>query len=244
MNVDIISLENITKRMEFFEVIKKRRSVRKFTNQKVDAEIIDKALDAALKAPNSSNLQPWEFYWIQNPQIKSQIVTACFNQNAAKTAQEIIFVVSRIDRWNKHRKAVINSFLQKGPLPKLVNDYYNKLIPLAYIRDPFFIKDFLFWLGTTIVGVFRPIPRTSFGRGFENVTKSTALACENLMLALTAQGLGSCPMEGFDDVRIKKILGLNRNCHVVMGIGIGYPAENGIYGEQFRVPKEWVVKKV
>ena len=232
--------------MEFFEVIKTRRSVRKFTNQAVEAEKIEKAIEAALLAPNSSNLQPWEFYWIQSSDKKNKIVEACFNQNAARTAQEIIFAVSRIDTWNKHRKAVVEFFLKKGPLPKLVDDYYNKLIPIAYLRDPFFIKDLMVWLVTNLIGFFRPIPRSSLGsaRQFENVTKTTALACENLMLALTAQGLGSCPMEGFDEVRVKKILGLNRHSHVVMGIGIGYPAVNGIYGEQFRVPKDWVVKKV
>ena len=54
--------------MEFFEVIKKRRSVRKFTEQPVDSELIRKALDAALIAPNSSNMQSWEFYWVKDPQ--------------------------------------------------------------------------------------------------------------------------------------------------------------------------------
>ncbi|MCB0357893.1 MAG: nitroreductase family protein, partial [Bdellovibrionales bacterium] len=74
--------------------------------------------------------------------------------------------------------------------------------------------------------------------------KSTDLACENLMLALVAQGLACCPMEGYDEKRIKKVLKLNRHCHVVMGIGIGYEAEQGIYTEQFRIPRELVIKEV
>ncbi len=52
-------------KMEFFEVVRQRRSVRKFTGQKVEEIKIRKSLDAALIAPNSSNMQPWEFYWVR-----------------------------------------------------------------------------------------------------------------------------------------------------------------------------------
>ena len=45
--------------MEFFEVVKARRSVRQYTEEPVPEEVIQKALDAALIAPNSSNLQSW-----------------------------------------------------------------------------------------------------------------------------------------------------------------------------------------
>ena len=51
--------------MDYFDLVRKRRSVRKFLNEKVPEEVITKALKAALLAPNSSNLQPWEFYWVK-----------------------------------------------------------------------------------------------------------------------------------------------------------------------------------
>ena len=47
--------------MEFFEVVKARRSVRKYTSAVVPDLVIQKALDAAVMAPNSSNLQAWNF---------------------------------------------------------------------------------------------------------------------------------------------------------------------------------------
>ncbi len=212
----------------------------------VEPEKIERALDAALLAPNSSNMQPWEFYWIQSQDKKKQLVKACFGQNAASTAQELIFVVSRLDTWRRNRKLILDWVNGLSHPPKILRDYYQTLIPLAYFRDPFFIKDVIFYVATTIVGLFRPVPRSHLGkaRHFEVATKTTALACENLMLALVAQGLACCPMEGFDEVRVKKILKLNRHCHVVMGIGIGYPAPNGLYGSQFRIPRDLVIKRV
>ena len=66
--------------------------------------------------------------------------------------------------------------------------------------------------------IFKPIPRGPIFRHdlFEIVTKTTALACQNFMMALVAEGYDSCPMEGFDHKRVKKILKLNYSSHVVM----------------------------
>jgi nitroreductase len=41
------------------------------------------------------------------------------------------------------------------------------------------------------------------------------------MLAMTAQGYDTCPMEGFDSNRLKKLLGLPRSAVIVMGIAVG-----------------------
>lgn len=47
--------------MEFFEVVNKRRSIRKFTHEPVNKEDILTILHAANWAPSALNLQPWEF---------------------------------------------------------------------------------------------------------------------------------------------------------------------------------------
>ena len=77
---------------------------------------------------------------------------------------------------------------------------------------------------------------------FEIVTKTTALACQNFMMGLVAQGYDSCPMEGFDHKRVKKILSLNRQSHVVMVLGIGKRDPKGIYGERFRIDDDLFIK--
>ena len=64
------------------------------------------------------------------------------------------------------------------------------------------------------------------------------------MLGLVAEGFDSCPMEGFDEKKVKKILNLNRNCHVVMILGIGKAAKDGVYGDRYRIEKNLVIKKV
>ena len=64
------------------------------------------------------------------------------------------------------------------------------------------------------------------------------------MLALVAEGFDSCPMEGFDEKRIKRILNLNWQSSVVMIFGIGEAAENGVYSERFRIDDDLVIKEI
>ena len=52
--------------MELMEAIRTRRSVRKYTDQKVDNSTIEQLLDAAAQAPSASNSQPWAFAVIQD----------------------------------------------------------------------------------------------------------------------------------------------------------------------------------
>jgi nitroreductase len=232
--------------MEFFEAVRARRSVRKFKPEPVPEAAVEKALEAALLAPNSSNIQAWEFYWVRTPAKKEALVKACFSQGAASTAAELIVAVSRVDTWKRNRNLVLEDIKKLPNPPKSALDYYSKVIPLLYLQDPFGLLGVLKWAAFTSIGLFRPMARSPKFRYelFEVVTKSTALACENLMLALASQGYGSCPMEGFDEVRVKKILGLGRKAHVVMVIGVGVPDPAGILPTQFRIPKDLVVFKI
>ena len=54
------------------------------------------------------------------------------------------------------------------------------------------------------------------------------------MLSLRAYGYDSCPMEGIDSARIKKLLGLSSPAEICMVVSAGKRAENGIYGKQLR----------
>jgi iodotyrosine deiodinase len=61
---------------QFYEDIKRRRTVRDFSDRPVPIEIINHCLLAAGTAPNGANLQPWHFAIIRDPQIKSGIRVA------------------------------------------------------------------------------------------------------------------------------------------------------------------------
>ena len=235
------------KNLDFFDLVRQRRSIRKFSNESVPEEIIMKALNAALLAANSSNLQPWEFYWVKDKSKKKDLVKACFSQNAAETAQELIVAVSRIDTWKRNRDLILNDLKKNNKMLPIIEKYYNKVVPISYMHDTIGILGIvkkIISIFMNIIGVFKPMPRGPIFRHdvFEIVTKSTALACQNFMMALVSQGYDSCPMEGFDDKRVKKLLKLNNKSHVVMVLGVGKADPKGIYGERFRINDDLVIK--
>ena len=57
----------------FYELMKRRRSVREFSDRPVDREIIEQCLLAAGTAPNGANMQPWQFVVVSDPATKQQI---------------------------------------------------------------------------------------------------------------------------------------------------------------------------
>ncbi len=228
--------------MDFFEAVERRRSVRRYTSKPVPPEVVERAIDAALLAPNSSNLQTWRFFWVRSPEKKAALVHACLSQGAAATAQELLVVVADRSLWKKTNAAILEIYRKAGG-PKLAFDYYGKLIPLTYgwaILSP------LRWLVIQLIGLFRPIARRPWSPGGvdEVAIKSAALAAENFMLAITAQGFDTCPMEGFDEFRVKKLLKLGCAARVVMVISVGERSEKGVWGQRVRFDRDWFVQKL
>ena len=59
--------------MELKELLLKRRSVRKFTDEPVSDEHISELLQAAMSGPSACNKMPWEFYVVTNPDILTEL---------------------------------------------------------------------------------------------------------------------------------------------------------------------------
>jgi nitroreductase len=230
---------------EFEKVLKSRRSVRVYSEEKVAEADMHKILDSALIAPNSSNLQPWEFHWVKSKESKNKIVEACLSQPAAKTAVELIVCVARTNTWKKHQKMMLELFEHEHKdAPKAAVYYYQKIVPLAYNQGPFGLYFPLKYFATWVRGFFRPTPREPVSLQDMKVwaVKSTALACENIMLTARALGYDSCPMEGYDSKMIRNALSLESDASVVMVISLGKRSEKGVYGTQIRFDRENFIK--
>ena len=229
----------------FRKVVESRRSVRKFTDKAIPADVLDACLDLALLAPNSSNLQPWTFYVVQNPAKKKQLVKACMSQWSARTASELIVCVARLDRIDEMAKRNIQEF-PFPEVPPLVKKYY-KFIPYNYKTGYFNalgnFKKVAFKVARTLD---KQMPVTAFNPADSILwaTKTTALACENLVLALRAYGFDSCMMEGFDEPLVRKTLNLGDQEYPIMVIGAGERAEDGVFFPQYRFDRSLFIQKV
>jgi len=230
--------------MDFFEAVQRRRSIRRFSNLKVPDEVIEKALEAAVWAPNSSNMQTWNFYWAKEDDIRAKLAVACLNQSAARKAQHLIVVTADGRLW-KRSLPFLKTWVNEANAPKEVQLYYGKIVPFTYSYGWFNSFGLMKWLLGRIVGLFKPFPRgPSFRRDVQEVAiKSAALACENFVLAIAAQDFDSCMMEGFDASRVRTVLNLKRSEDIVMVIAVGKATDQGTWAPPFRIPKNLVIHK-
>ena len=232
----------------FDEIIHKRRSNRKFDAEiEVPDEVIKKAIELAILAPNSSNMQLWEFHWIQSKEMLETFVPLCLGQSAAKTAQHMVVFVTRKDKWKSRAKwnlDMVKASIVGEPdkAQKMGMNYYGKIMPLVYMNDPFGFMSLLRRSISFFAGLRKPFVRTGGSANQRvGVHKSCALAAQTFMLSIAAEGFESCPMEGFDAVRVKKALGLPPMAEVNMIISVGKGTDAGIWGERNRVPYDQVV---
>ena len=231
---------------EFEKVIKSRRSIRFFTSEIIPENVIKNSLDNALLAPNSSNLQVWEIYWVKNLNKKKRLVKACLSQAAASTAKELFVFVARPDNWKRNNKLMLDHIKKNNLNSKLLN-YYSKITKIVYSQGLFNIFGLIKKILVTIIGLFRAIPRepTSFSEMKIWSQKSIALACQNFMLSMRAYGYDTCPMEGMDSLKVKKILNLPRKAQISMVIGAGKrDIEKGVTVDQIRFDKNLFIKMV
>ena len=235
------------------EAIGYRRSVRVYKEEAIDPEKVKACIANAVLAPTSSNLQLWEFYQVTDPDIKARIVHACMNQPAARTAQQLVVVVARKDKWRDRVRANLR-FLEEqfGNKPKsdyskrekFVRSYYTRVMPSLY-ADFMGILGFLKYIAFNIIGLFRPMYRQVRASDMRIVAhKSAALAAENFMLSMAAIGYDTCPMEGHDSLRVKRALGLPSGAEITMVVACGIREPEGVYGPRFRVPFEEVYRRV
>lgn len=240
--------------MTLTEIINYRRSVRNYKAVSIDDEKVKQCIELATLAPNSSNMQLWEFYHITDTDVLKNLSIACLNQESATTAQQMVVFVTRQDLYQKRAKKMLeletlnihkNSPQEKQD--KRINRwkmYYGKVMPFLYMRF-FGILGLLRKTVVNVIGIFRPIVYQVSENDMRVVVhKTCALAAQTFMLAMADENYDTCPMEGFDSTRVKRILNLPYGAEINMVVSCGIREETGVWGDRMRVPFEEVYHKI
>jgi len=224
------------------EAIFKRRAVKVFEPIEISEAIREQILDAARHAPSSFNSQPYRFYWIGTANKKTAVAKFCMGQVPAQTASALVVAVADIGSLATTSQSQLEWMRSRSEFSAAkVRDYERtaKIGQILFMPGPFGIfgavKWGLFWLLNLckVMGM-PPLFRQD---QFKWATKSTSLACENLMIAAEALGVNTCPMEGFDCRRLSKYLGLSARYHeIVMVIAMGKKSRTYVDSPQWRRP--------
>lgn len=121
---------------EFYANIRRRRTVRDFSDRPVPREVIENCLLAAGTAPNGANMQPWHFVVVTDPETKRRIRQAAeaeerefYQERAPEEWLEALepFGTNEIKPFLENAPCLIVIFAQSygiSPQGKKVKHYY------------------------------------------------------------------------------------------------------------------------
>lgn len=130
--------------MDFFELVKWRRSVRKFAPKRIEHEKILQILEAARIAPSSSNRQAWHFVVIDDRSIIELI------------PKQVVMGEKMVIKWFKDAPLVIAACYTKAfthHIAKLF-DHENHLVDVSIAMTHIVLAATALGIGTCCVGWF------------------------------------------------------------------------------------------
>lgn len=187
------------------DLLRTRRSIRRFRQEPVAREAVTALLEAAVLAPSASNKQPWRFLVVQSPERITQMAAAVREATAR--------IAAHIPAENQA------SFLAYG-------DYFTRFELASTVIVP--IHRALSVLTNLVDEQLGAVDRAAIGRmEEESGLIGTALALENMLLMAHAMGLGASGMTGplVAEPALRAILEVPPGWGIVALVPIGYPDE-------------------
>lgn len=224
---------------ETLDAIFQRRAIKVFESAEIPEGLREQILDAARHAPSSFNIQPYKFYWVQSAANKPTVAKLCLGQKPAETASALVVAVADLGSLSATPRAQLEWMRRGNFTEDKIRDYEwkAKIGHILFLSGPFGMFAAIKWAFFRLINLWKVIgmPPLSRQDAFKWATKSTSLACQNLMIAAEALGMNTCPMEGFDGRRLSDYLGLSRRQHeIVMVIAIGKKLRTHIEPPQWR----------
>jgi len=232
---------------DILEAIFRRRAIKVFDPVEIPSETREQILNAARVAPSSFNIQPYRLYWVQSPDMLKNAARLCMGQKPAITASALVVAVADIASWKATAQGELAWMRTAGFSREKISQAEEraKWGKWFFLQGWFGVFGALKLLALRVVHLWMitgkpPVARKGM---FKWATKSGALACANLMIAAEALGLNTCPMEGFDDLRLSKFLGLSPRKHeIIMVIAVGKKSAQHEDRPQWRRPFDATVK--
>jgi len=174
-------------------------SVKKYTDEEISQETLEKIFDLTTNAPTAFNLQPYRFLVLDSEEAKEKAVSSAVPVNGWMKYADKIVVLVAFEDLDRNAHQVHRKKIGKEDLDEEGAENRMKMFADYKTRDKEFLTG---WLTRNTM-----IPATFF-----------MLACQNY-------GIGSCPVRGFSQEQLTEKLDLEENERPMLLIPIGYPKE-------------------
>ena len=135
-------------RLSFLQLVRSRRSIRRYLDKPVEREKVLTCIEAARLAPSADNVQPWRFLILDEPDLRTRFAKAVFSgiysiSKFAVKAPVLILILARLDIIaNRIGKQIQN-----------ISYYY---IDIGIAGEHIVLQAEELGLGTCWVGCFNP----------------------------------------------------------------------------------------
>jgi nitroreductase len=222
-------------------LVKSRRSTRNFKPDPIPRDLLDRLIDIAHWSPSGYNLQPTHFVVVTDPAVKAKLLKPCMSQRQIVEAAAVVAITGDRRVYQNNFEDVLAAEKAIGAIDDNYERLLRKFVPLAFAQGPLGLGWLLKATVFPAVGLATPLPSIPAVFKSHWLTKQTMLCAMTLMLAASAAGLASLPMEGFDEGRVKKVLGIPRSQIVPVVIALGYPTETNL--KKTRLPLDRIIHR-
>jgi nitroreductase len=182
------------------KVIQDRRSIRQYTKDPVSEEHLEMILEAARQAPSGENAQPWRFVIVKDEDTRKQLGAIAGGGSGRRFTGEYV-----TKQMQARFESLEDEAKKKAIFEKLTSGRVS-----AFLADA-------------------PVSIVVCGRkDVWDLPYDTSAAIENMLLMVTALGLGACwviapCIDIRDEERLKELLGVPEGIKVVSIVAIGHP---------------------
>ena len=182
------------------KVIQDRRSIREWTDEPVSEEDLAKILEAGRQAPSGENAQPWRFIVVKDPATRKKLAALAGGGSGRRFTAEFV-----TKQMHERFAGLKDEAKKKAAFEKLTSGQVSQFSENAPV--------------TIIVCGKKDVWDTPY---------DTSAAIENMLLMITALGLGACWVIAvcFDvreEERTKELLGIPEGFKTISLISVGHP---------------------
>ncbi|RCW47578.1 nitroreductase family protein [Paenibacillus prosopidis] len=167
----------------------------------ISPEEIREILEIATKAPSSSNMQPWRFLVVTDPELKKKLHPIAFNQQQVLEASAIVIVLGDLEMYS------------------LSDKIYGAAVEAGYMTEEVANN---FMANSTKYYTSLPPERLK-----EIVVFDTGLVAMQIMLTARAKGYDTVPMGGYNRDQVKDLFQISDRYLPTLMLPIGKAAADG-----------------
>jgi|APHM01.1.fsa_nt_gi Nitroreductase len=176
-------------------------SVKKFQDREVKKEEIERVFELTTKAPTAFNLQPYRFTVLDSEKAFQKALDSIPDVNKWIGHADKIVVLIGFEDIDRNAHDVHQKKMESGEIDEEESENLMKMYADYKTRDEDFLTG---WL-----------------------TRNTMIPATFFMIACKTQGIGTCPVRGFNQERLGEKLDLEDSERPILLMPIGYPKGEG-----------------